>query len=58
MERKGFIIIVLTARIQPSIELFYSGDIIAAQALISPFHAFDAALRKDMFDGKLSATFR
>lgn len=37
---------------------FYSGDILAAQATITPFQSFDAALRKDMFDGKLSAAFK
>jgi outer membrane receptor protein involved in Fe transport len=37
---------------------FYSGDILAAQATVEPFSSFDAALRKDLFDGKLTATLR
>lgn len=37
---------------------FYSGDILAAQATVEPFSSFDAALRKDFLDGKLSATFK
>jgi outer membrane receptor protein involved in Fe transport len=37
---------------------FYSGEILAAQASIDPFHSFDAALKKDFFDGKLTATLR
>jgi outer membrane receptor protein involved in Fe transport len=37
---------------------FYSGDILAAQATVEPFSSFDAALRKDLFDGKLTATLK
>ncbi|MCI0448353.1 MAG: TonB-dependent receptor [Chlorobi bacterium] len=37
---------------------FYSGDILAAQATIEPFHSFDAALRKDLFDGRLGLTLK
>jgi len=37
---------------------FYSGDILAAQATVEPFSSFDAALKKELFDGRLTATFR
>src|SRR4030095_12764810 len=37
---------------------FYSGKILAAQATVEPFQSFDAALRKDFFDGRFSATLK
>ena len=37
---------------------FYSGDILAAQATVEPFSSFDASLKKELFDGRLSATLR
>lgn len=37
---------------------FYSGDIIAAQATVEPFSSFDASLKKDFFNGRVTTTFR
>jgi outer membrane receptor protein involved in Fe transport len=37
---------------------FYSGDILAAQATVEPFSSFDASLKKELFDGRLSASLR
>ena len=37
---------------------FYSGDILAAQATVEPFSSFDASLRKELFDGRLTATLK
>ena len=37
---------------------FYTGDILAAQATVEPFHSFDAALRKDLFDGRVALTLK
>jgi hypothetical protein len=48
----------LPAGFSLQLNYFYSGDILAAQATIEPFHAFDAALRKDFFEGKLAATLK
>jgi outer membrane receptor protein involved in Fe transport len=48
----------LPAQFSLQLNYFYSGKIIAAQANIDPFQSFDAALRKDFLDGKLSATLK
>lgn len=37
---------------------FYSGDILAAQATVEPFSSFDASLRKELFEGRLTATLK
>ncbi|NOS83628.1 MAG: TonB-dependent receptor, partial [Ignavibacteria bacterium] len=37
---------------------FYSGDILAAQATVEPFSSFDASLKKELFDGRLTATLK
>lgn len=48
----------LPAQFSLQLNYFYSGDILAAQATVEPFSSFDAALRKDFLDGKLTATLR
>lgn len=37
---------------------FYSGDILAAQATVEPFSSFDASLKKELFNGRLTTTLR
>ena len=37
---------------------FYSGKRFTPQGYIEPFQSLDAALKKDLFDKKLSVTFR
>jgi len=48
----------LPAQFSLQLNYFYSGDILAAQATVAPFQSFDAALRKDFFEGKFSATLK
>ncbi len=37
---------------------FYSGEIVAAQAIIQPFQALDLAISRDFFDGAATLSFR
>jgi len=55
---RGMGTILLPADFSIQMSYFYSGKRVTSNGIMEPFQAFDAAVKKDLFDKKLSLTLR